>query len=452
MELEVDLEFQASVFLFTALAILVAAAVFLRRYKAPSVASSAAVSSSSPAAGADDEPPSRLLADQHQAVPEPKVVSENEPEGVKESQPCTGTVSATEDNLPEAVCSSEPVIELVCVPEALAMPDPLFEPPTKLKDSEPLPVNEFPSVKEAVSEPQPDLAAHLGPEAVPVQESNTQLEPVLEPPSTPETAPPLKPVCESLLAPETVTELQPVLESLSIPEPVLETVTQPEPVLKSLSEPVPETFTQPESALESLLAPEPVLETVTQPGPVRAVPELATQLKSAIETCSVLEQISKSTVKPALDQPADAEPSSEPDPEAATLVSEPVSVTQVTPEAEPFLEPVSELKSVVQSESEPNEVLQIVAEPVLVHLDKSVSAPLPRSDQEKCPSSEPVAEQAVNAVPKAEPQAEPALNGEAAAAEDRVTFTPGKKANKFETLMTKEELEEEQRLASRSSN
>lgn len=33
-----------------------------------------------------------------------------------------------------------------------------------------------------------------------------------------------------------------------------------------------------------------------------------------------------------------------------------------------------------------------------------------------------------------------------AAAEDDVTFTPGKKQSKFETLMTKEEIEEEQRL------
>lgn len=32
-----------------------------------------------------------------------------------------------------------------------------------------------------------------------------------------------------------------------------------------------------------------------------------------------------------------------------------------------------------------------------------------------------------------------------AAAEDKVTFTPGKKPSKLETLMTKEEVEEEQR-------
>lgn len=32
-----------------------------------------------------------------------------------------------------------------------------------------------------------------------------------------------------------------------------------------------------------------------------------------------------------------------------------------------------------------------------------------------------------------------------AAAEDKVKFAPGKKQNKFETLMTKEEIEEEQR-------
>uniref|UniRef100_A0A4W6FGG5 Si:ch73-366l1.5 n=1 Tax=Lates calcarifer TaxID=8187 RepID=A0A4W6FGG5_LATCA len=33
-----------------------------------------------------------------------------------------------------------------------------------------------------------------------------------------------------------------------------------------------------------------------------------------------------------------------------------------------------------------------------------------------------------------------------AAAEDKVKFTPGKKQSKFETLMTKEEIEEEQRV------
>ncbi|XP_077385507.1 uncharacterized protein LOC144023667 isoform X2 [Festucalex cinctus] len=416
MELEVDFEFEASVALFTALAILVAAAVLLRRYKAPSVASSANVSSSSSAAGVDDDDsPSRLLAEQQQAVPEPKAVSANEPVPVQESQTCTGTASATEDNLPEAVC------ELAFVQEALATPDALLEPPAKLKVSELLPD----PVKQTVSKHQSVLASHLSPETPakpepgPAQESNTQLEPVLEPLSTPETVPQLKPVPESLLAPETFTQPERVLEPLS--EPVPEAVALLESALESLSEPVPETATQPESVRETVLTP---------------VSEAVTQLKSAIETCSVLEQVSKSTVKSVPDQLADADPS-EAEPEAVTC-SEPVSVAQVFPEAEPTLKAASELKSIVQSESELNEVLQIAAEPVLVHLDKALSAPLPLTP-------EPVA------VQKVEPQVETELNGEAAV-EDRVTFTPGKKANKFETLMTKEEMEEEQRSASISSN
>ncbi|KAG7231946.1 hypothetical protein INR49_010065 [Caranx melampygus] len=48
--------------------------------------------------------------------------------------------------------------------------------------------------------------------------------------------------------------------------------------------------------------------------------------------------------------------------------------------------------------------------------------------------------------PKPEPEPETGLNNDVAAAEDKVKFTPGKKQSKFETLMTKEEIEEEQRI------
>lgn len=37
------------------------------------------------------------------------------------------------------------------------------------------------------------------------------------------------------------------------------------------------------------------------------------------------------------------------------------------------------------------------------------------------------------------------VSGAAAAAEDKVTFTPGKKQSKFDTPMTREEMEAEQR-------
>ncbi|XP_051904962.1 FILIA-N KH-like domain-containing protein isoform X2 [Hippocampus zosterae] len=479
-----ELEVEPSVVVFTALALLVAAAVLLRRRRK---------------AASDDGPTSGCLAAQLQTVPEPKAVSAEEPQPVQESQSCAGTVFETDDHL------TEPVSESVSVPEAISMPDPLLE-PTRLKVSElfPDPVNKFRTVKEAVSESEPVLASHLvsqtvpqpavaRPEPVPVQETNPQLEPVLESLTTPEAVSWPKPVCESLLAqepvPETVTQPEPELEILLAPEPVPVTVTPPEPVLEPLSipesipelkpvcesllapkpipeslcetllapEPVPETVTQPEPVLsipetvsqpkpvcESLLASEPVPETVTQPEPAREtllapepVPGTVTQLESATVTCSVQEHVSESTVKPVLEQILEAKQCSQADPEVAVLVSDAVSVAQVVPEEEPSSKPVSEVQSVIQSESAQNEVLQVVADQVSVHLDQSGLAPLPRSDKENPLTSEPVAEQAVDVD----------FNGEVAAAaveEDKVTFTPGKKANKFETLMTKEELEEEQ--------
>ncbi|XP_061555827.1 FILIA-N KH-like domain-containing protein [Phycodurus eques] len=420
------LEVESSVVVFTALALLLAAAVLLRRRR-----EEAAASVGSPAAAcAHDEPSSRRLAAPRQAVPQPEAVSVD-PEPGQESKSCTGTASAPEDNLVAPICGSEPVSESPSVPEAVSVPEPLLEPSMRPIISELFPntVNELCFVKDTLSlaltsgpetAPQPEAIAKKNP--VPVQENNHQLEPVLEPLSTPEPVP------------ETIPQVEPVHETLVAPEPVSKTVPQLEPVHETLvaPEPFPETIPVPEPVHETLVAPE-------------AVPETLIQLESAIEKCYALEQVSK-PVEPVLEQLSETEPTSEQELEAVVLVSEPLSVAQVIPEESSSSKPVSDLQPVVQSESEPKEFLQVVAERLFGPVDESVFAPLPRSDQEKPPTREPVAEQAADdAVPQADLQPEPEPNG-AAVEDDKVTFTPGKKALKFETLMTKEELEEEQRV------
>ncbi|XP_061604814.1 FILIA-N KH-like domain-containing protein isoform X2 [Phyllopteryx taeniolatus] len=312
----------------------------------------AAASVGSPAAAcARDEPSTRRLAAPRQAVPQPEAVSVD-PEPGQESKSCTGTASAPEDNLVEPICGSEPVSE------AVSVSDPLLEPSMRPIISELFPntVNELCFVKETLS-----LALTSGPETAPQPEAIAKKPPV--------------PV------PETIPQLEPVHETLVAPEPFPETIPVPEPVH------------------ETLVAPE-------------AVPETLNQLESAIEKCYALEQVSKSTVEPVLEQLSETEPTSEQELEAVVLVSEPLSVAQVIPEELWSSKPVSDL----QPESEPKEFLQVVAERLFGPADESVFAALPRSDREKPPTPEPVAERAADdAVPQAdlqpEPEPQPELNG-----------------------------------------
>ncbi|KAK5913478.1 hypothetical protein CgunFtcFv8_008006 [Champsocephalus gunnari] len=70
---------------------------------------------------------------------------------------------------------------------------------------------------------------------------------------------------------------------------------------------------------------------------------------------------------------------------------------------------------------------------------KPAPVPVPEPEPETDWEPEPIEE----FTPELEPEIFP--TNDVAAADDMVMFTPGKKQSKFETMMTKEEIEEEQR-------
>ncbi|XP_061701706.1 FILIA-N KH-like domain-containing protein [Syngnathoides biaculeatus] len=378
-----ELESSASVAVFTVLAILLAAAAILLRRREE--------------ARAHDEPSSR------QAGPQPEAVSTVDPEPVQKSKSHTRAASAPEDDLLQPVCRSEPLTELASIPDPL------------LKSLFPDPVKEFCFVREPFSESDSPLASTSGPETAPQPEAITKEKTV-----------PLQ---------ENSPQLEPVRETLVAPEPVPETVPQLEPVHETLVGPKPfqETIPVPEPQRETLVPAEPVLETVTQ-------------RESAIEKCYAVKEVAQSTIKPVAEQLSIREPMSEQGLQAVVLVSEPLTVAQLIPGQESRSKPVSDLQPVIRSESEPKEFLQVAAERLLGPGEESVFAQFPESYQEKPATPKPVAERAADdPVPQAEQEPQPELYG-AAAEDDKVTFVPGKKANKFEMLMSEEELEQEQRV------
>ncbi|XP_075937115.1 uncharacterized protein LOC142937891 isoform X2 [Anarhichas minor] len=166
----------------------------------------------------------------------------------------------------------------------------------------------------------------------------------------------------------------------------VEPVSAPEP--EPVKVPEPEPVKVPEPVPEPVLAPEPITVPETLPEP-ELVPEPLSAPESAPE------------------QAANPEPLSEPKP-----VPEPA----VVPDPEP----------VVESEPESEEVVE-----------QFLHELIPGSTEDRLPTPEPVIEE------PAEPEPETILDNDVAAAE--VKFTPGKKQRKFETMMTKEEIEEEQR-------
>ncbi|XP_056262662.1 protein TsetseEP-like isoform X2 [Pseudoliparis swirei] len=123
------------------------------------------------------------------------------------------------------------------------------------------------------------------------------------------------------------------------------------------------------------------------------------------------------------------EPVSAPRPETLpepVVAPEPTAEPEPVPELESQPKPVADPEPVVESEPESEAVQQ--PGPVV----ESLPELSPGSAEDRLPTPEPVLE---------EPEPETSLDYE------EVKFSPGKKLNKFETTMTKEESEEEHRAA-----
>nr|XP_020468842.1 matrix-remodeling-associated protein 7 isoform X2 [Monopterus albus] len=139
----------------------------------------------------------------------------------------------------------------------------------------------------------------------------------------------------------------------------------------------------------------------------------------------------------------DSVSASEPVPEPVK-VPEPASAPEPFPEpasvSEPVQEPAAVPEPVAVPDPEPVVKSESVSEAVLQSVEKSLSELIPGSAEDSLPNPEPLAQ--------ASHEAEPEIvqSSDATAADDTVKFTPGKKQSKYETLMTKEEIEEEQRV------
>jgi len=157
-------------------------------------------------------------------------------------------------------------------------------------------------------------------------------------------------------------------------------------------------------------------------------------------------------------------------PEVAPPKEEPVIVAPVVEDIgvveeqpEPEIIPVyqeTDVKNVPEPEPVPEVVAEPIAEPVVEAEPmpeaepEAEEAPAPAPEEplpELIPGSmhidEPAPEPMMDVVPGDVPELDAYEHNDVAAAEDHVSFTPGKKQSKFETLMTKEEMEEEQRVA-----
>nr|XP_061829923.1 cytadherence high molecular weight protein 1-like isoform X1 [Nerophis lumbriciformis] len=300
---------------------------------------------------------------------------------------------------------------------------------------QPQAVPEAPSTSVSGETPKPVKESSLGTLLGTSQDSDS------ESVSAPETLPNSISEPVSLLGPflasstrPKVSELLPANQSVSKLVCVQETASSSESAFSNIS--LREAAPQPEPAS----ALEPVPQPLVAPKPVsKIVPQLVT----VAHTNCIPEQVSELAPDPAQKQISVAQrdpypkPFSEPELETVCVplpASEQVSVPQVVTEEEP----VSELEPDFQSEFKPEEVLEVVAESV----SRSVNTTdlVSRSPEENL---EPVAEPATKL--GAEPHPEPEIKG-AASSQEKVCFSPGKKQNKLETLMSKEEMEEEQRV------
>lgn len=201
-------------------------------------------------------------------------------------------------------------------------------------------------------------------------------------------------------------------------------------------------------------------------GEHRPAPEASPRTQPSappVEDVGAAEKIQVAPVKAAPAPVKEPEPVPEPvkEPEPVKVpepVPEPVTVPETLPEPETIPEPEPEPELVAEPEPEP------VPEPALEPLDEfdpiseailesevepepAVEESLPElisGSEDRLPTPEPAVE--VSFEPEPEPELETVLNDDVAAAEENVKFTPGKKQSKFEMLMTKEEIEEEQRV------
>ncbi|KAJ3600896.1 hypothetical protein NHX12_031869 [Muraenolepis orangiensis] len=258
-----------------------------------------------------------------------------------------------------------------------------------------------------------------------------KVEPRVEPPPVVQVRPPVV---------EEVGPVDTVFPQVKVPQ-------EPEPVPEPIKEPEP----APELLLESIAAP----QMQSAPEPVELLIEAVTE--SLLESVAAEEP----TVEPVLAEEAVTEPTVEPV-LAEEAVTEPTVEPVLAEEAvtEPTVEPVLAEEAVTEPEpvADPKEEPAIVVEPVVVEEPEEV-------EEEPMDVEEPVLLEELEATPEPEPtdadqydwESTPEVLPEEASPEDvtytnmdaeeeeRVTFTPGKKRNKMETLMTKEELEEEQR-------
>ncbi|XP_020332370.1 matrix-remodeling-associated protein 7 isoform X1 [Oncorhynchus kisutch] len=124
-------------------------------------------------------------------------------------------------------------------------------------------------------------------------------------------------------------------------------------------------------------------------------------------------------------------------------VKEPEMIPEVRAVPEPVPEPVVEPEPVPEPIPEPEPIPVVVEEPILDLIAKSVGKEVPVREPTPEPAREP------NPKPAREPTPEPIFVTEPEDLEsnaEEVHFTPGMKISKLEKLMTKEEMEEEQRV------
>ncbi|XP_042183618.1 matrix-remodeling-associated protein 7-like isoform X1 [Oncorhynchus tshawytscha] len=110
---------------------------------------------------------------------------------------------------------------------------------------------------------------------------------------------------------------------------------------------------------------------------------------------------------------------------------------------EPVPEPVVEPEPVPEPIPEPEPIPVVVEEPILDLIAESVVKEVPVREPTPEPAREP------NPKPAREPTPEPIFMTEPEDLEsnaEEVHFTPGMKISKLEKMMTKEEMEEEQRV------
>ncbi|XP_067332216.1 FILIA-N KH-like domain-containing protein isoform X2 [Channa argus] len=251
-----------------------------------------------------------------------------------------------------------------------------------------------------------------------------------QPEGFPQPEPPA-PFVEDVGAAESIQDV-PVLQVKAVPV----SSSEPAPEQVKLSEPAPEQVKVSEAVPEPVKAPKPVLEPVKTPEPVPQPVKVPETLPEPVETELVPDPDTAQEVA------AIPEPTQEP-----VSVPEPVPKPAANQEPESALEPVPELvpKSIPKPEqlvkSEPGS--EAVPQP-LDGTEKLNEESLPElitdSTEDDLLTPEPIVE--ASPFPDVEPDQDTILNND----DDKVMFASGKKQSKFETLMTKDEIEEEQRI------